>query len=136
MVRTEANEDLIAEIEGGIKKEVSVVQRGKERVLHLRGIPGVCPPPAGPELRRQAVLFTLRDPMDAYEWSFVAVPAQRGAGVVKHWGGGAPQLSDAELDRIAGQIGEKLKAVSTHPRTICPERGADRLHWRGPDYSC
>ena len=32
------------------------------------------------------VAFTvLSDAMDAYEWSFVAVPAQREAGVVKHY---------------------------------------------------
>ena len=61
MVRTRENEGLIAEIEGGIKKEVSV----------------------GCAVERSVCSISLEGGADAYEFSFVAVPAQPAAGVVK-----------------------------------------------------
>ena len=62
MVRTRENEGLIAEIEGGIKKEVSVgcaVKPGG--MLHLRGLPGgKLRPQARGGVRRAAVLHQFR----------------------------------------------------------------------------
>lgn len=40
--------------------------------------------------------FTLLDPVDAYEWSFVAVPAQRKAGVIKSF----VHSADGDLRRL------------------------------------
>lgn len=82
MVRTPKNEDLIKEIDAGIKKEVSVscsVKKhicsvcGQERCQHIRG-----------RMYDSKLCYTLLSgASDAYEWSFVAVPAQREAGVTK-----------------------------------------------------
>ena len=51
----------------------------------------------------QLCYLELRDPTDAYEWSFVAVPAQRKAGVLKRYGhenqGMAQLRAQAELGR-------------------------------------
>jgi len=87
MLRTEKNADLIAEIEGGIKKEVSVGCSVGRRVCSVCGAEeGGCRHIRG-ELYGEALCFTeLKEPVDAYEWSFVAVPAQREAGVVKRYG--------------------------------------------------
>ena len=90
MPRTEKNKDLILEMDSGIKKEVSVgcavgrvtcsicgtdqktgrCEHRKGKVYHCGGRDEVCH-------------HVLEDPTDAYEWSFVAVPAQPKAGVVK-----------------------------------------------------
>jgi len=87
MLRTEKNADLIAEIEGGIKKEVSVGCSVGRRVCSVCGAEeGGCRHIRG-ELYGETLCFTeLKEPVDAYEWSFVAVPAQREAGVVKRYG--------------------------------------------------
>ena len=87
LLRTEKNADLIAEIEGGIKKEVSVGCSVKRRSCSVCGAEeGGCRHIRG-ELYDGKLCFTeLKEPVDAYEWSFVAVPAQREAGVVKHFG--------------------------------------------------
>jgi len=87
LLRTEKNADLIAEIEGGIKKEVSVGCSVKRRNCSVCGAEeGGCRHIRG-ELYDGKLCFTeLKEPLDAYEWSFVAVPAQREAGVVKRFG--------------------------------------------------
>ena len=84
MVRTEANQDLIAEIEGGIKKEVSVSCAMNRSTCSICGsIAGSCGHRRGQTYDGRLCFFNLEEPVDAYEWSFVAVPAQRKAGVVK-----------------------------------------------------
>lgn len=84
MVRTEANQDLIAEIEGGIKKEISVGCAVNRSTCSVCGsVAGNCGHRRGQIYDGQLCFFNLEEPADAYEWSFVAVPAQRKAGVVK-----------------------------------------------------
>ena len=85
MLRTGANENLIADIEGGIKKEVSVgcsVARSFCSVCGEQA--GNCSHVKGQSYNGQLCYLTLTGAVDAYEWSFVAVPAQRGAGITKH----------------------------------------------------
>ena len=84
MVRTEANQDLIAEIEGGIKKEISVGCAVSRSTCSICGsVAGSCGHRRGQTYDGRLCFFNLEEPADAYEWSFVAVPAQRKAGVVK-----------------------------------------------------
>ena len=82
MLRTEKNADLIAEIEGGIKKEVSVGCSVSHRLCSICGKEN-CDHVGGRQYGGKRCYRTLSEPTDAYEWSFVAVPAQRQAGVVK-----------------------------------------------------
>lgn len=87
MMRTGENAALIAEIDGGIKREVSV-GCAVEKVLCsiCGGELDQCPHEKGEEYDGQLCHGVLTGATDAYEWSFVAVPAQRKAGVIKSAG--------------------------------------------------
>lgn len=82
-----ANE-LILQIDSGIKKEVSVGCSMAKSICSVCGKKaGQCDHVKGHSYRVQnrdvMCYFDLCEPKDAYEWSFVAVPAQPMAGVVK-----------------------------------------------------
>jgi hypothetical protein len=91
MVRIDGNRDLIAEIEGGIKKEVSVGCAVERAICSICGCDRTqtdCGHEKGQEYGGQLCWADLEGAKDAYEFSFVAVPAQPAAGVVKtaRWG--------------------------------------------------
>jgi len=87
MMKTSANESLIADIEGGIKKEVSIGCSVKERLCSICSESlGTCNHIKGEMYAGKKCCGILNEPTDAYEWSFVAVPAQRQAGVMKKYG--------------------------------------------------
>jgi hypothetical protein len=89
MVRTNTNEDLIKEIDGGIKKEVSISCTAKTHKCSICGKDKYdkgCNHINGKYYGGKLCYTILDDITDAYEWSFVAVPAQVNAGVVKHFG--------------------------------------------------
>ena len=80
-------EALIADIEAGILKEVSVGCAMGMAVCSVCGAEyGSCGHHKGEHYDGQLCCAILREPMDAYEFSFVAVPAQRDAGVLKALG--------------------------------------------------
>lgn len=84
----EANANLIADIKGGIKKEVSVGFRLSSAVCSICGTDNAkasCSHWWGKEYDGKTCYFTLSGISDAYELSFVAVPAQREAGTVKSY---------------------------------------------------
>lgn len=84
MLRTEATADTIAAIEGGILKEVSVGCAVSKAVCTVCGKEyGTCGHHKGQTYDGQLCVVDLLEPVDAYELSFVAVPAQPGAGVTK-----------------------------------------------------
>ncbi|MBM6870421.1 hypothetical protein H7U37_09225 [Pseudoflavonifractor phocaeensis] len=87
MLRTGENADLIAQIEGGIKKEVSVGCSVAKTVCSICGCElqdrSRCTHVKGKTYDGKLCWADLRQATDAYEWSFVAVPAQPGAGVIK-----------------------------------------------------
>ena len=77
-------DELIADIEAGIKKEVSVGCAMASSICSICGSEiGSCGHQKGEHYDGQLCYAILRDPLDAYEFSFVAVPAQRAAGVLK-----------------------------------------------------
>ena len=77
-------EEVIADIEAGIKKEVSVgCAMGRSICSICGGEFGSCGHQKGEHYDGQLCVAILKEPMDAYEFSFVAVPAQRDAGVIK-----------------------------------------------------
>lgn len=100
MLRNEKNSALIEEIEAGIKKEVSVGCSVSGRVCSICGKER-CGHQGGRRYDGKLCYFTLREPTDAYEWSFVAVPAQRKAGVIKAF----TKEQGLELKRLAAECG-------------------------------
>lgn len=115
--RIPKNEALIKELETGIKKEVSV-GCAVERILC-----SVCgadwkSEPCGhikgryyqKEGRRELCHGVLKGAQDAYEWSFVAVPAQRNAGVVKSYKF-KKEAVDLEIDAVLKALGSGGEVV-------------------------
>lgn len=86
MVRTDENRALIDEIDAGIKKEVSVGCAVGKTVCSVCGKDmksRECEHVKGKTYAGKLCYGILTQPTDAYEWSFVAVPSQREAGVTK-----------------------------------------------------
>lgn len=88
MPRSEKNSELILALDSGINKEVSVgCSMGKNTCsicgMDIRG----CSHIKGRKYGDLLCYAVLSEPKDAYEWSFVAVPAQREAGVLKAFNG-------------------------------------------------
>ncbi len=94
MVKTASNADLIAEIKGGIKKEGSIGCAITSSICSICGTDNAktyCPHYAGRSYEKaggaEVCTFTLAGARDAYEFSLVAVPAQKAAGVSKSYTG-------------------------------------------------
>ena len=87
MLRGGENDALIAQIEGGIKKEVSVGCSVERCVCSICGEDiNTCAHKKGEVYGGKVCCAELVNAQDAYEWSFVAVPAQPRAGVLKRCG--------------------------------------------------
>ncbi len=100
-----SNDELIADIEAGIKKEVSVGCAMGRAVCSICGSEyGTCGHCKGEVYDGAVCCAILQEPVDAYEFSFVAVPAQKNAGVLKALGGGKKCLK--ELAEEFGVQGE------------------------------
>ena len=98
-------EEVIADIEAGIKKEISVgCAMGRAVCSICGGEYGTCGHEKGEHYDGVLCCVILKEPMDAYEFSFVAVPAQREAGVIKGLGGSGHRLK--ELAEEFGAQGE------------------------------
>lgn len=130
MVRTASNADLIAEIKGGIKKEGSVGFAASSAICSICGTDNAksyCRHWPGKSYEKeggpQVCTFTLAGARDAYEFSLVAVPAQRAAGVSKSYTGTtvheapeSPEEPPADvLDEIATD-GEKAATLALRAR--------------------
>ncbi|MBQ2842056.1 MAG: hypothetical protein IJE72_03375 [Clostridia bacterium] len=109
MVRTEKNKDLIAEIDAGIKKETSVGCAVRDiscsicgRNIKTEG----CEHKKGNVYGGKLCCYLLSEPTDAYEWSFVAVPAQKNAGVIKAFN---PSHEKEKLAEWAREYTDELK---------------------------
>ena len=124
LLRTEGNRELIAAIEGGIKKEVSVACAVERAVCSICGAPRgeSCGHKPGAVYDGKLCYISLEGATDAYEFSFVAVPAQPGAGVVKGFSrpaagslkelvqGNAPCASELEALEREARLGRKWLA--------------------------
>ena len=98
--RTKGTEELIALIDSGMLKEVSVSCKMKRRVCSLCGQES-CGHEPGTVVDGHKVHRVLEEPEDAYECSFVAVPAQPGAGVTKR----------AREESVPGQTEKRWQAL-------------------------
>ncbi len=118
MLRSEKNKDLISEIEAGIKKETSVgCSVGSIRCSvcgkELRS--GHCGHIKGKVYDGKICCNLLCEPADAYEWSFVAVPSQKNAGVIKSY-------SPEKTAQLACEIRDELSAgIMKDAAIILPE---------------
>lgn len=125
MLRTAENEGLIAEIEGGIKKEVSVSCAVRRQVCSICGNDihdrGLCSHGKGQIYGEKRCIVRLAEPTDAFEWSFVAVPAQPKAGVVK---GFRPEATLRQALEELGREGSWRKELDRLER----EAAAGRRH--------
>ena len=142
MMRTEDNAGLIAEIDGGIKREVSVgcaVERvecsicGEDMNASQR-----CGHQRGQEYDGQLCTGILLGATDAYEWSFVAVPAQKKAGVVKRAKFREKLEREAEigrtyLERLRGEVVRLACLVQPEADRDLMERVARRRDWEELD---
>ncbi len=98
-------EEIIADIEAGIKKEVSVGCAMGRCICSICGSEyGTCGHRKGECYEGQVCCGILQEPVDAYEFSFVAVPAQKEAGVMKALGSNGRSLK--ELAEQFGAQGE------------------------------
>ncbi len=97
-VRTDENKSLIAEIDAGIKKEVSVSCSAAKRICSVCGASAEsgCEHIKGRVYDGKSCYHILDDITDAYEWSFVAVPAQINAGVTKKY---EPEKEENALEK-------------------------------------
>ncbi len=110
MVRTEKNKDLIAEIDAGIKKETSVGCCVSDiscsicgRNIKTEG----CEHQKGKTYGGKLCCYLLSEPTDAYEWSFVAVPAQKNAGIIKSFN---PMHETEKLADMAREYQSELQS--------------------------
>ncbi len=86
--KSKGNEEFILALDSGIKKEVSVGCAVKKRICSICGKDNSqCTHIRGKTYGGSVCYAELDEVTDAYEWSFVAVPAQKSAGVVKCYGG-------------------------------------------------
>lgn len=136
ILRTEGNAELIEQIEAGIVKEVSV---GCSMGHTLCSVCGrdmrspECSHQKGREYGGEVCCGELTDPQDAYEFSFVAIPAQRAAGVMKGYkeknmneickalsGKNDVTLSQGEAERLKDYI-ESLESDNVYAKAYREE---------------
>ena len=134
MVRTDGNADLIREIDAGIKKEVSISCAAGKRICSVCGADHLkkpCTHIKGRTYGGQLCYTTLDGISDVYEWSFVAVPAQRRAGVTKTLGG-VP--CDAETELLRAAYSDACSLLDTVTEEI--RRDVIRLCYRWGENAC
>lgn len=116
MLRNDAAAPTIDAIEAGILREVSVGVAVKTATCSICGTDkahGYCEHRPGKAYDGTLCTVELGDPADAYEVSFVAVPAQREAGVVKSYGGDKESPGNvSKLDTSGGEDAGRKKRLS------------------------
>ena len=128
MVRTESNKDLIAEIDAGIKKETSVGCCVRDISCSICGknikTQG-CEHQKGKDYGGKMCCYLLSEPTDAYEWSFVAVPAQKNAGVIKSFD---PSGEREKLAEMAMEFKDELKTdIVRFASSVIPEMSGSSI---------
>lgn len=128
MIKTASNADLIADIKAGIKKEVSTSCRPKKAICSICGVDNMknyCSHFWGKEYEKndgtkETCYFTLDGVKEAYEVSFVAVPAQPRAGTTKNYGGLPEEKPETKSENGMEntEIAEKGEENNTVPEDL------------------
>lgn len=119
MPRIEKNRALIEEIDSGIKKEVSIGCAVSEIRCSVCGADvrkSPCAHRKGEAYKGEVCHHVLSVPTDAYEWSFVAVPAQRAAGVTKQFHPKEEPMQD--ILKTIRQSGEAITLTTDQLRSL------------------
>ncbi len=120
MPRIDKNRALIEEIDSGIKKEVSIGCAVSEIRCSVCGADvrkSPCVHRKGEVYDGKVCHHVLRTPTDAYEWSFVAVPAQRAAGVTKSY-----HPKEEPMQDILKTIRQSDEAITLTSDQLCALR--------------
>ena len=130
--RTEGNSELIAALDSGIVKEVSVGCAVGKILCSVCGEDiGMCPHRKGETYGGKLCCGELTEPYDAYEWSFVAVPAQKNAGVTKTAYGKEIDMEGIMKKLSRGQSLQKAARIHRQPQA---ERQGRRVLPRQSDH--
>ena len=122
MLRSGKHEELIGEIEGGIKREVSVSCAAARKLCSVCGSDVErCVHQVGKWYDGKLCYGELVRMKDAYEWSFVAVPAQVQAGVLK---GKKKEENLVELKAFV----EKQPGLQDEFEVLCKEAALGRRY--------
>lgn len=132
LMRCEKNRSLMDDIDAGIKKEISVGCSVAQIRCSICGVSqkgDSCSHIPGTEYDGARCYHTLEEPTDAYEWSFVAVPAQREAGVTKTTQRELPRLKKAFSQGSALTLtAEEAASLQRHWQTLEEDAGSGRLY--------
>lgn len=126
MVKTDANKSLIDEIDAGIKKEVSISCSVARKTCSVCGrdiYKSPCSHIKGKSYNGKKCFVSLEEPTDAYEWSFVAVPAQVNAGVKKTFGKNDENPQTPKNDRLYDEHSRMYNALITKAVSLCSLAG-------------
>lgn len=119
MIKTDSNKDLISEIVGGIKKEVSTSTVPEKMICNICGVDNMkdyCRHWPGREyditdaagkISKKRCRMLLHGAKEAYELSFVAVPAQPRAGTHKSIGFTKPIMETLKLPETETENNEE-----------------------------
>lgn len=125
MIKSDENMPLIKEIEAGIKKEVSVSCSMGRSICSICGkdrrATG-CEHINGKSYKGKQAYTILEDVKDAYEVSFVAVPAQREAGVTKAFDLAREDIGMTDIIKALRECDNQLSLSSAQCKAI-----ADKL---------
>ena len=129
MLRGEEMDGLIRQIEGGIKKEVSIGCAVRRKMC------SICGEEKGETYGTERCAAVLCEAADAYEFSFVAVPAQKEAGVLKKQTGSGQAMDEVSLKRLQkdAELGKAYRedlTLRARRAAMLLELGLDDALWQ------
>lgn len=125
MIDNESNASVIAEIKGGVKREVSVGFRAGSVTCSVCGADNTktwCEHRPGRTYDGVECWFLIGDVTDAYELSFVSVPAQPAAGTVKFYGVEPPDDERGDGACSKAGSGQETKTLADERELEARER--------------
>lgn len=120
--KSEKNSELILSLDSGITKEVSVGCAVKHTLCSICSQEihsPMCHHTKGVEYDNKLCFGELVSPYDAYEFSFVAVPAQKNAGVIKAFSNTKEEKMKMKDILLALKNGDELSLKSHQSKGLC-----------------